>query len=373
LTESPGLRRTHHYLGGPGIAVCALVGTRKGLFVLRPGDDRLRWQVEGPLLAGWAVYHAMADPRDGTVYTAANHTVYGPTVQRSADGGATWRRSQQIGLPEESGMTLNATWHVEPGPQEEPETLYLGGAPGVLFRSDDGGETWEVNRGILEHATRGEWFPGAGGMTLHSIQLDPRDRGRIYVGITAAGTFRSDDGGDTWIPRNKHVAADYLGDPYADVGQCTHKLLLHPARPDRLWQQNHCGVYVSDDCGDTWARLDGNGLPSDFGFPIAIDPEDPDAAVVFPETGFEYHYSPGGRPAVYRTQDRGASWEPITDGLPEQGWVAVLREASAFHAGSVYFGTQSGSFFVLADDDTWIEAVRHLPPILSVEVTEWST
>jgi photosystem II stability/assembly factor-like uncharacterized protein len=318
------------------------------------------------------VYHATVDPRDGTVYAAANHLVYGPTVQRSTDTGKTWTRSKQIGLPEESGLTLNAAWHIEPGPPEEPETLYLGADPGVLFRSDDGGETWEVNRGILEHPTRERWFPGAGGMCCHSVQLDPRDRQRMYVGITSAGVFRSDDGGETWIPVNKNVAADFLADPYAEVGQCPHKLLLHPARPDRLWQQNHYGVYLSDDHGDSWLRLDGNGLPTGFGFPIMLDPNDPDKAFVIPETSPEYHYSPGGRLAVYRTRNSGETWELMADGLPEQAWAAVLREASAYDAESLYFGTQSGSFFALTAGDRWVEAVRHLPPIVSVEVTAWS-
>ncbi|MCW3064898.1 MAG: exo-alpha-sialidase [Solirubrobacterales bacterium] len=356
---------------GVAIGVLALVGTRKGLFLLWGDDDRRRWQAEGPLLEGWGVYHATVDPRDGTLHAAANHVVYGPTVQRSTDTGKTWTRSKQIGLPAESGLTLNATWHIEPGRREDPETLYLGADPGVLFRSDDGGETWEANRGILEHPTREGWFPGAGGMCCHSIQLDPRDRQRMYVGITAAGVFRSDDGGETWIPVNHNVAADFLADPYSEVGQCPHKLLLHPAR-DRLWQQNHFGVYLSDDHGDSWVRLDGNGLPGGFGFPIMLDPNDPDKAFVIPERGPEYHYSPGGRLTVYRTRDGGDSWEPMADGLPEQAWAAVLREASAYDEESLYFGTQSGSFFALTDGDRWVEAVRHLPPILSVEVAAWS-
>jgi photosystem II stability/assembly factor-like uncharacterized protein len=355
------------------MGVVALVGTRKGLFWLWGDDDRSKWRADGPLLDGWGIYHATFDPRDGTLFAAANHVVYGPTVQRSTDGGATWMRSKKIGLPEESGLTLNATWHIEPGRPEEPETLYLGADPGVLFRSDDGGESWEVNRGLLEHPTRDRWFPGAGGMSCHSIQLDPRDGGRMYVGITAAGVFGSDDGGETWQPLNNDVVAEFLGDPYAEVGQCPHKLLLHPARPDRLWQQNHFGVYRSDDRGDSWVRLDKDGLPGGFGFPLMLDPKDPDAAFVIPETSPEYHYSPGARLAVYRTRDAGATWEAMTDGLPEQAWAAVLREASAYDAESLYFGTQSGSFFALTDGDRWVEAVRHLPPILSIEVTQWSS
>lgn len=266
---------------------------------------------------------------------------------------------------------MNAAWHIQPGRPSEPETLYLGGDPGVLFRSDDGGEMWEPNRGILEHPTRQGWYPGASGICCHSIQLDPGDAQRMYVAITAAGTFRTDDGGETWSPRNKNVAADHLPDPEVEVGHCVHKLLVHPARPERLWQQNHCGVYRSDDRGDSWRRVDGNGLPSAFGFPIMLDPNDPDKAFVIPEESYEYHYPTDGRFAVYRTSDGGETWAPLTDGLPERAWAAVLREASAYDETSVYFGTQSGSFFVL-DDDVWVEAVRHLPPILSVEVTAWS-
>jgi len=354
------------------IGVLALVGTRKGLFMLRGDDARRTWQAEDPLLNGWGVFHARVDARDGTVYAAANHLVYGPTVQRSSDGGKTWERSKKIGLPAWSGLTVNAAWHIEPGLPQEPETLYLGADPGVLFRSDDRGKTWEPNLGLLEHCTRDRWSPGAGGLCCHSIQVDPGDRQRMYVGITAAGAFRTEDGGQTWMPVNKNVAADFLPDPYPEVGQRVHKLLLHPARPERLWQQNHFGVYRSDNCGDSWERLDGNGLPTSFGYPIMIDPKDPDRAFVIPEEGPEYHYSPDGQLAVYRTRDAGRTWEEISDGLPRPSWAAVLREASAFDADSLYFGTQSGSFFALADG-TWVEAARNLPPILSVEVTQWFT
>jgi photosystem II stability/assembly factor-like uncharacterized protein len=350
----------------------AMVGTRKGLFMLRGDDDRCTWQVEDLLLEGWAVYHATIDARDGTIYAAANHTVYGPTVQRSADGGRTWRRSRRLSLRPRSPLTMNAAWHIAPGRPAQPGTLYLGGDPGVLFQSDDHGETWEPNRGLLEHPTRDQWSPGAGGLCCHSIQLDPDDPQRMYVGISAAGTFRTDDGGLTWLPLNKGVEIDMAPDPYPEVGQCVHKLLLHPARPQRLWQQNHCGVYRSDDRGDTWERVDGNGLPSVFGFPIMLDPADPDVAIVIPEKSYEYHYSTDARLGVYRTRDAGRSWELMSAGLPQRAWAAVLREASAFDADSQYFGTQSGSFFALTDGDTWVEAVRHLPPILSVEVAAWS-
>jgi photosystem II stability/assembly factor-like uncharacterized protein len=194
----------------------------------------------------------------------------------------------------------------------------------------------------------------------------------MYVAITVAGTFRTDDGGQTWVPRNQDVNADFLADPYPEVGQCVHKLLVHPARPARLWQQNHFGTYRSDDYGNSWERLDGNGLPSSFGFTIMLDPGDPDTAMVIPEKSMEHHYTSGGRLGVYRTRDAGRSWDLAAEGLPEEAWAAVLREASAFDEHSAYFGTQSGFVFSLADDDHWVEAARHLPPILSVEVTEWS-
>jgi photosystem II stability/assembly factor-like uncharacterized protein len=190
----------------------------------------------------------------------------------------------------------------------------------------------------------------------------------MYVALSGGGTFRTDDGGTTWTPLNRDVAADYLPYPYPEVGQCVHKLLLHPARPERLWQQNHCGVYRSDDSGDSWERLDGNGLPSSFGFTIMLDLKDPDAAFVIPQRGHEYHYSADGRLSVYRTSDGGKTWDLMSDGLPEQAWAVVLREASASDDESLYFGTQSGSFFALTTGDVWVEAVRHLPPILSVEV-----
>ena len=358
------------------MGVLVLAGTRKGLFLLKSDEDRRRWEVEGPLLTGWEVFHAVLDRRDGALYAAANSPVYGPTVQRSTDLGRSWERAEQLALPEESGLTLEKVWHVEPGPESEPDTLWLGAAPGVLFRSGDGGREWKPVEGLLEHPTRDRWNPGAGGMCCHSIQLDPSDRDRMYVGISAAGVFRTDDGGKTWTPANKGTAADFLPDPFPELGQCVHKLLLHPARPDRLWQQNHCGVYRSDDRGESWERLEGNGLPSGFGFPLALHPRDPDSAWVVPEEGAENRLTSDGRLGVYRTRDGGQSWELCTNGLPEPAWVVVLREGMAFDRldpAGIYLGTQSGSVFVSpSEGEDWVEAASHLPPVLSVEVGEWS-
>jgi hypothetical protein len=354
------------------MGVLVLAGTRKGLFLLKGDDDRGRFELEGPLLPGWDVYHAVMDPRDGALYACANHFVYGGTVHRSNDLGLTWERSEELGLPEENGLKLERTWHLEPGSRSEPDTLWLGGAPGVLFRSDDGGRSWEPNRALLEHPTREGWNPGAGGMCCHSIQLDPTEPKRLYVGISAAGVFRSEDNGESWTPANKGTAADFLPDPYPEFGQCVHKLLLHPARPERLWQQNHCGVYRSDDRGESWERLDGNGLPSDFGFALALDASDPDVAYVVPEEGAENRVTSNGRLGVYRTEDAGASWELASDGLPDRAWVAVLREGLAYDDRGVYLGTQSGSVFARSDGE-WVEAARQLPPVLSVEAGTWSS
>src|SRR5213078_897066 len=223
------------------MGVAVLVGTQKGLFVLTDDETRRDWSVEGPHLTGFEVFHAMRDPRTGTLHAATNNWVYGATTHRSSDQGETWERAEGIGLPEESGLSWEKSWHVEPGHADEPETLWLGGTPAALFRSGDGGATWEPVRSLLEHPTREKWNPGAGGLCCHSIQMDPSDPQRVYIAISAAGAFRSDDG------------------------------------------------------GDSWERLEGNGLPSGFGFPIALDPDDPDAAWVVPEEGAENRVTPNGR------------------------------------------------------------------------------
>jgi len=353
------------------MSLAILVGTRKGLFVLRGDEDRRTWQVEEPVLPGWDVFHAIA--HDGAVYAAANNFVYGATVQRSTDFGQTWERSEGLGLPEESGLTLEKTWHVEPG---HDDALWLGAAPGVLFRSGDKGESWELVQSLIDDPTRERWQPGAGGMCTHSIQFDPNDKKTMYVGISAAGVFRSEDGGESWTPANKGTAADFMpDDPFPEVGQCVHKLLVHPAKPERLWQQNHCGVYRSDDRGENWERLEGNGLPNGFGFPLALDPRDPDVAFVVPEDGAENRVTSDGRLGVYKTTDGGKSWELKSTGLPEPAWGAVMREGMSFDRldpFGVYLGTQSGSVFVSPNEgEEWIEAASQLPPILSVEVAEW--
>jgi photosystem II stability/assembly factor-like uncharacterized protein len=350
------------------VTVTVLVGTRKGLFQLH-SDDRRSWKLEGPTLEGWDVLHAIVDRRDGMLYAAANTFPYGGTVQRSSDMGKTWERAEEIGLPEETELKLEKTWHVQPG-REEGE-LWLGAAPGALLRSTDGGATFETVMSLTQHETRDRWQPGAGGMCCHSIQFDGSDPERMYVAISAAGSFRSDDGADSWSPINKNVAADFMPEKYPEVGQCVHKLLVHPTKPERLWQQNHCGVYRSDDRGDNWERLDGNGLPSGFGFPIMIHEREPDTAWVIPEQADLNRVTAEGRLGVYRTRDAGESWELTSNGLPDQAWTGVLREASSFDSldpVGLYFGTQGGSVWASPNEgDEWIEAASNLPPVLSVE------
>ena len=349
------------------MGVLLLVGTRKGLFLIRGTGNG--WELEGPQLAGWAINHAVADPRDGSFYACSNSWVYGGCVHRSSDGGATWERSEGLGLPEASGMKLAATWHVEPGHASQPGTLWLGGDPGVLFRSDDSGSTWQANEAILEHPTRERWSPGAGGLITHSIALDRENPNRLWIGISAAGVFRSEDGGATFEPANSGTEACFFPDDrFPEVGQCVHKLLVHPARPERLWQQNHCGVYRSDNAGASWERLDENGLPSRFGFALALDASDPDVAYVIPEESSENRVTSDGRLGIYRTGDAGASWEATV--AVDPAWAAVLREGMAYDAdGGVYAGTQSGFVYALAGGEAR-EAARHLPPILSVEASQ---
>ena len=355
------------------MGVLALVGTAKGLFVLRGDDERRHWRAEGPLLGGWGVYHATVDARDGTLYAATNHRVYGSTVQRSEDGGRTWRRSQKIGLPEESGLTLEAVWHVEPGRPEEPETLYLGAAPGVLFRSDDGGETLggQPRAARASHARRAG-SPAPAACRCHSVQLDPRDRQRMYVAITAAGVFRTDDAGETWTPCNRGVVAEFLGDPYAEVGQCPHKLLLHPARPDRLWQQNHFGVYRSDDRGDSWAastRTDCRAASASR----SCSTRGSRRGVRDPRGEPRVPLQP--RRAACRLRDAGRRGDVAADDR-RPARIRAGRPCCARHRPSMpsrcISAPRAARSSRSGTGDQWVEAVRHLPPIFSVEVAAWS-
>jgi len=347
--------------------VLVLVGTRKGGFVLWSDERRRDWR-RHPVHAGWMLHHMNFDPRDQSLYAATNGEVFGALVQRSEDFGQTWQtRNEKLDYPAESPHRIRKVWNVAPAGADAPERVFAGVERAGLFRSDDRGQTWAGVAGLNGHATSPEWQPGNGGLCLHSITLDPQDPKRMYVGISAVGVLRSDNGGRTWAMKNKNVRADFLPDPYPEFGQCVHKLRLHPARPDVLYQQNHCGVYRSDDRGDTWVDIS-EGLPSRFGFPMAIHAYDPDTVYVVPHD--DNRLVPDGQMAVWRSRDRGASWRSLTQGLPGGAYLTILREAmdtdSCDRCG-VYVGTETGELFFSRDEgDSWELLADMLPPVYSV-------
>jgi photosystem II stability/assembly factor-like uncharacterized protein len=364
--------------------VRVLVGTRKGAFVLAADGKRARWNVSGPFFAGWEIYHVTGSPADpDRLYASQSSGWFGQQVQRSDDGGGTWEPvgNQFVydGVPgthqwydgTPHPWAFKRVWHLEPA-RTDPDLVYAGVEDAALFRSSDGGKTWQEVAGLRCHGSGPHWQPGAGGLCLHTILLDPADRGRITVAISAAGAFRSDDGGATWRPINRGLHSPYLPDPSAEVGHCVHRLAMHPARPDVLFMQKHWDVMRSDDGGDTWREVSGN-LPTDFGFAIAVHAHDPDTVYVVPIKSDMEHYPPDGRLRVYRSRSGGDEWEPLANGLPQRDcYVNVLRDAMAVDAlepCGVYFGTTGGQVYASADGgDTWTPIVRDLPAVLSVEV-----
>jgi photosystem II stability/assembly factor-like uncharacterized protein len=345
-----------------------LVGTRRGLFIARSAD-RHGWSLEGPHLEGREVYHAIADPRTGAFWAATDHAVWGPHVHRSDDHGRSWQVLDAAPhYPDDRG--LEAIWFLAPGPPDQPDTLWAGIEPAGLFVTRDGGRSWEGVTALNDHPTNSTWQPAGGGLALGGIQHDPADPTRIYCSLSAGGVYRSDDGGVSWTPANRGVRADFLPRPYPETGQCVHKLRLHPTRPNRLYQQNHCGVYRSDDRGENWVEIT-DGLPSDFGYALALDPADPDVAYVIPEESSHMRATCDGRLRVYRTGDAGASWQPLTRGLPqEHAYVSVLRDAmdnDDLDPVGLYFGTSTGHLFASADrGESWTSVAGFLPKILSV-------
>lgn len=365
-------------------SVRVLVGTRKGAFILSADGRRERWDVEGPLFAGWEVYHLVGSPAEPERLFASQSTGwFGQLVQRSDDGGRSFtpvgNEFAYDGVPgthqwydgTPHPWEFARVWHLEPAP-DDPDTVYAGVEDAALFRSRDGGKTWQELAGLREHGTGPSWQPGAGGLCLHTILLHPTDPARIHVAISAAGVFRSDDGGTTWRASNRGLRSEGIPDPEAEVGHCVHRLAMHPARPDVLFMQKHWDVMRSDDAGDTWREVSGN-LPSDFGFPIAVHAQEPETLYVVPITSDSEHFPPDGRLRVYRSRTGGGEWEALTAGLPQEHcYVNVLRDALAvdgLDACGVYFGTTGGQVYASADaGDTWAPIVRDLPPVLSVEV-----
>ena len=347
-----------------------LVGTRKGLFVLE-GEPGEPFEVSGWAFEGEQVEHAVRDQRTGRVLASVTSPFYGPKLWYTDDPAGDWEQASGVALPEDGDAALERIWVVVPG--EGDGRLYAGGDPGVLFESRDGGATWELNRGLWEHPSRQFWQPGAGGLCLHSIATWPGDPDRLAVAISAGGVWLSDDSGATWRNGNEGLVARYLPDdaPAEQIMLCVHRLHRAPSRPERLFMQFHGGVYRSDDAGETWTDI-GTGLPSDFGFPLALDPADPDSAYVIPLSADTTRVTPDGRVRVYETRDAGASWTARGDGLPqEHAYLTVLREAFDWvgdgQALELYFGATSGELFGSGDAGaSWSTVATRLPPVLSV-------
>lgn len=351
------------------------VGTTKGLFIVSDGVP------DGPVFKGCAV---PAFLQVGDVYlTSVTDPIFGPSIRASRDGGATWEEppGRPISLPEDAGP-LAQVWQLSRGAAgrtPELDVVYAGVEPAALFRSDDGGASFELVRGLFEHPDRKEWQPGAGGLALHTVLADPRRPERIVVAISAGGVYRSDDGGETWQARNDGIPASFLPEPFADHGQCVHKVAIDAADPDILWAQNHGGVFRSEDAGDHWANVghteEPGGLPADFGFPIVAHPVDHATAFVFPLESAEYRCSPDGRARVYRTHDGGEIWDELGDGLPARdAHLTVLRDAFSIGSAAPFplvFGTRTGALFASADaGESWRLFAEHLPPILCVRILE---
>jgi photosystem II stability/assembly factor-like uncharacterized protein len=361
-----------------------LAGTRKGAFVLTSDAKRERWDVSGPHFAGWEMYHVTGSPADPSrLYASQSTGWFGQLIQRSDDGGATWQpmgnQFEYDGVPgthqwydgTPHPWEFARVWHLEPS-LTDPDTVYAGVEDAALFRSVDGGGTWQELPGLRTHDTAPSWQPGAGGMCLHTIILDPRDPARIFVAISAAGVFRTDDAGKTWRPVNRGLLTDGIPDQDAEVGHCVHNLAMHPARPDVLFMQKHWDVMRSDDAGESWQEISGN-LPTDFGFPIDVHAHEPDTLYVVPIKSDSEHFPLDGQLRVYRSRSGGNEWEPLTNGLPQRDcYVNVLRDAMAVDSldeCGVYFGTTGGQVYASADaGDHWAPIVRDLPAVLSVEV-----
>jgi len=364
--------------------VRVLVGTRKGAFIMTSDATRERWDVTGPHFAGWEIYHLKGSPADpDRLYASQSNGWFGQVIQRSNDGGTTWEpvgnQFTYDGVPgthqwydgTPHPWEFARVWHLEPS-LADPDTVYAGVEDAALFRSVDGGQEWQELSGLRGHGSGPSWQPGAGGMCLHTIILDPSDPGRIFVAISSAGVFRTDDAGKTWRPVNRGLRSEGIPDPDAEVGHCVHRIAMHPSRPRVLFMQKHWDVMRSDDAGESWQEVSGN-LPTDFGFPIDVHAHEPDTIYVVPITSDSEHYPPGGRLRVYRSRTGGHEWEPLTSGLPQRNcYVNVLRDAMAvdsLDSCGVYFGTTGGQVYVSADaGDSWAPIVRDLPAVLSVEV-----
>jgi photosystem II stability/assembly factor-like uncharacterized protein len=364
--------------------VRVLVGTRKGLFILSSDSERKSWNVAGPHFAGWEIYHLKGSPVDpNRLYASQTSDWFGQVVQRSDDGGKSWaavgNQFAYEGVPgthqwydgTPHPWEFKRVWHLEPS-LTDPDTVYAGVEDAALFRSSDGGKTWQELSGLRGHGSGPNWQPGAGGMCLHTIVQDPSDPLRIYIAISAAGAFRTDDGGNNWKPINQGLVSSHIPDPTAEVGHCVHRIAMHKSRPGVLFMQKHWDVMRSDNRGDSWHEISGN-LPTDFGFVIDVHAHEPETVYVIPIKSDSEHYPPDGKLRVYRSRTGGNDWEPLTNGLPQENcFVNVLRDAMAvdsLDSCGIYFGTTGGQVYASPDaGDSWSPIVRDLPAVLSVEV-----
>ena len=361
-----------------------LVGTRKGAFVLTSDGKRAKWDVSGPHFAGWEVYHAKGSAADpNRLYAAPSSGWFGQQIHRSNDAGKTWEAvGNQFTYDGPTGThqwydgsphpwEFKRVWHLEPSPTE-PDTVYAGVEDAAMFRTTDGGQTWQEVAGLRNQGSGDKWMPGAGGLGLHTILFDPKDAKRMFIAISAAGVFRTDDGGRTWHPKNKGLRSEFMPDPVAEVGHCVHRIALHPSRPKTLFMQKHWDVMRSDDAGESWREVSGN-LPTDFGFPIEVHAHNPETIYVVPIKSDSEHYPLDGKLRVYRSKSGGNEWEALTKGLPQKDcYVNILRDATAVDTHDpcgIYFGTTGGQVYVSPDGgDNWTAIVHDLPPVLSVEV-----
>ncbi len=364
--------------------VRVLVGTRKGAFILSADGKRQEWKIDGPHFGGWEIYHVKGSPADpNRLYASQSSGWFGQLIQRSDDGGASWAPMGNKFLYEGAVGThqwydgtphpweFKRVWHLEPS-LTDPDTVYAGVEDAAIFRSCDGGQNWNELTGLRGHGTGSQWMPGAGGMGLHTILLDPQDPRRIFVAISAAGAFRTDDGGVTWKPINRGLKSEHMPDPTAEVGHCVHRIAMHASRPNTLFMQKHWDVMRSDDAGDSWHEVSGN-LPTDFGFPIDVHAHEPETVYVVPIKSDGEHYPPEGKLRVYRSRTGGNEWEALTNGLPQSDcYVNVLREAMAvdsLDSCGIYFGTTGGQVYASSDGgDHWEAIARDLPAVVSVEV-----